>query len=347
MTCFDDARLDDEAALARGRRLAALPRRGGRAGPPRGRRGPEAGVDGGRRRSAASRPRAVVAAGPDSRLLRAVLEPWCPVPFVAWPGPGLPGWAGALDLVVVLAPRGRRRRHRVRPSPRRSAAAASWSSPARRGRSSPSTPPAATARCCRRRPATRSPRRWSCCELLDLLDLGPGLDAERGRRRARRRRGRLLAAPRHRGQPGQEPRASRSPTPQPLRVGRHRCSPPAPLAGSPSPSGAPPAARRSPPTPTTCCRCIEPAPAPDLFADPFADAETPGRRRPGLLILDDGTGGADGPRVTAPARCAAAERHGVRVRDRHQPRPTATWPATRPCSPPASYAATYLGVGLG
>jgi len=52
------------------------------------------------------RPRAVVAAGPDSRLLRAVLEPWCPVPFVAWPAPSLPGWAGALDLVVVLAPEG-------------------------------------------------------------------------------------------------------------------------------------------------------------------------------------------------------------------------------------------------
>jgi len=52
------------------------------------------------------RPRAVVAAGPDSRLLRAVLEPWCPVPFVAWPGPGLPGWAGPLDLVVMLAPDG-------------------------------------------------------------------------------------------------------------------------------------------------------------------------------------------------------------------------------------------------
>ncbi|CAM3462025.1 SIS domain-containing protein [Nocardioides dubius] len=50
------------------------------------------------------RPRAVIAAGPDSRLLRAVLEPWCPVPFVAWPGPGLPGWAGSLDLVVMLAP---------------------------------------------------------------------------------------------------------------------------------------------------------------------------------------------------------------------------------------------------
>src|SRR3954451_6160700 len=52
------------------------------------------------------RPRAVIAAGPDSRLLRAVLEPACPVPFVAWPGPGLPGWAGSLDLVVVLAPEG-------------------------------------------------------------------------------------------------------------------------------------------------------------------------------------------------------------------------------------------------
>ena len=51
-------------------------------------------------------PRAIVAAGLDARLLRAVLEPCCPVPFVAWPGPGLPGWAGALDLVVVLAPGG-------------------------------------------------------------------------------------------------------------------------------------------------------------------------------------------------------------------------------------------------
>jgi hypothetical protein len=28
------------------------------------------------------------------------------VPFVAWPGPGLPGWAGPLDLIVVLAPGG-------------------------------------------------------------------------------------------------------------------------------------------------------------------------------------------------------------------------------------------------
>ena len=97
---FDDSLLDDEAALAaadpllrdlaeagaRVRRevlaakeiLAGLEPRGGS-------------------------PRALVVAGSDARLLRAVLEPWCPVPFVAWPGPGLPGWAGVLDTVVVLA----------------------------------------------------------------------------------------------------------------------------------------------------------------------------------------------------------------------------------------------------
>lgn len=55
----------------------------------------------------APRPRAVVAAGPDGRLLRTVLEPVCPVPFVAWPHAGLPGWAGPLDLVVVLSTTGR------------------------------------------------------------------------------------------------------------------------------------------------------------------------------------------------------------------------------------------------
>lgn len=51
-----------------------------------------------------SRPRAVIALGPEARLLRAVLEPVAPVPFVAWPRAGLPGWVGPLDVVVVLAP---------------------------------------------------------------------------------------------------------------------------------------------------------------------------------------------------------------------------------------------------
>jgi hypothetical protein len=49
------------------------------------------------------RPRAVIAAGSEARFIRAMLEPVCPVPFVAWPAYGLPGWVGALDLVVVMA----------------------------------------------------------------------------------------------------------------------------------------------------------------------------------------------------------------------------------------------------
>ena len=102
---FDDGLLDDETALARADvRLRYLAESGARV-----RReavaAQEAVVEAMQRLSD-SQPRAVVAAGPDSRLLRAVLEPVCPVPFVAWPGPGLPGWAGSLDLVVVLAPQG-------------------------------------------------------------------------------------------------------------------------------------------------------------------------------------------------------------------------------------------------
>ncbi|OMG57466.1 SIS domain-containing protein [Tessaracoccus sp. ZS01] len=50
----------------------------------------------------ADRPRGVLAMGAESRLVRAVLEPACPVPFMAWPGPGLPAWVGPLDLAVIL-----------------------------------------------------------------------------------------------------------------------------------------------------------------------------------------------------------------------------------------------------
>jgi hypothetical protein len=105
MTWFDESRLDDENALASADiRLRTLAESGARV-----RR--EAGEAAAATEEAVAnaqdaRPRAVIAAGPDSRLLRAVLEPWCPVPFVAWPSPALPGWAGSLDLVVVLAPDG-------------------------------------------------------------------------------------------------------------------------------------------------------------------------------------------------------------------------------------------------
>jgi hypothetical protein len=99
---FDDSRLDDPTALASADHL--LRRLAGAGARIRAEIDASAdvlsklGTDG-------FRPRAIVAAGRDARLVRAVLEPVCPVPFVAWPGPGLPGWAGALDLVVVLGGR--------------------------------------------------------------------------------------------------------------------------------------------------------------------------------------------------------------------------------------------------
>ena len=105
-TWFDEARLDDVAALETiDLRLRTLAESGARVR----REAHEAATATAElieRERDEARPRAVIAAGPDSRLLRAVLEPWCPVPFVAWPNPGLPGWAGSLDLVVMLAPEG-------------------------------------------------------------------------------------------------------------------------------------------------------------------------------------------------------------------------------------------------
>lgn len=100
---FDDARLAaatvspraDEAlrhlagAGARIRREAGVSARELAAGFPAGRR-----------------PRGVVALGRGARLIRAVLEPFCPSPFVAWPFKGLPAWVGPLDLVIALAAEG-------------------------------------------------------------------------------------------------------------------------------------------------------------------------------------------------------------------------------------------------
>ncbi len=101
---FDESRLDDDTA-AGDEALRSLAESGARVRREAG-DAAEAAAEAVARTQDNARPRAVIAAGPDSRLLRAVLEPWCPVPFVAWPAPGLPGWAGSLDLVVVLAPDG-------------------------------------------------------------------------------------------------------------------------------------------------------------------------------------------------------------------------------------------------
>ncbi|MDT9594923.1 SIS domain-containing protein [Nocardioides zeae] len=103
---FDESRLDDEHALAGvDAALRTLAESGARVRREAGAAGEASAsrVDEARQRQ---RPRAVLAAGPDARLLRDVLESTCPVPFVAWPAPGLPGWVGSLDLVVMLAPQG-------------------------------------------------------------------------------------------------------------------------------------------------------------------------------------------------------------------------------------------------
>jgi hypothetical protein len=100
---FDESRLDDESVWQRSDSTLRLLAESGARVRREVAEAAEAIADGVSRAAEQPRPRAVVAAGPDSRLLRAVLEPWCPVPFVAWPAPSLPGWAGGLDLVVVLA----------------------------------------------------------------------------------------------------------------------------------------------------------------------------------------------------------------------------------------------------
>ncbi len=48
------------------------------------------------------RPRGVLLLGAEARLVRAVLEPVCPVPVMAWHGPTLPAWLGPLDLCVLI-----------------------------------------------------------------------------------------------------------------------------------------------------------------------------------------------------------------------------------------------------
>lgn len=100
MSTFDDTRLDDPAVLqASDHLLRRLAMAGARV------RAELAAAEDvlSKLESDGFRPRAVVAAGRDARLVRAVLEPVCPVPFLAWPGPGLPGWAGPLDLVIILS----------------------------------------------------------------------------------------------------------------------------------------------------------------------------------------------------------------------------------------------------
>ena len=216
-TWFDESRLDDETALgAADLRLRTLAESGSRV---RREAGDAAAViDRAVAESEQARPRAVIAAGPDSRLLRAVLEPWCPVPFVAWPGPALPGWSGSLDLVVVLAPDGRDigTASAVAEAVRRgcqvvvACPAGSMVAEHAAGRYSTIIPTvtARPARHRRRRPRLPAPRRPR-----------PERRARAGRPGPRRRGRVLLAAPRPLDQPGQDA-GHRPGRRQPARLGR-------------------------------------------------------------------------------------------------------------------------------
>lgn len=96
---FDDARLDDAAALAAyDEPLRHLAGAGARIRIEANTVRRPSGLD-------VISPRGLVVLGEEARLIRAVLERACPVPLVAWAFGALPGWVGPLDLVVVLASR--------------------------------------------------------------------------------------------------------------------------------------------------------------------------------------------------------------------------------------------------
>jgi Bacterial phospho-glucose isomerase C-terminal SIS domain len=99
MTVFDDSSLENPEALAS---ADVILRRLAEAGS-RVRRETDNALEPINQLGDLPPPRAVIAAGAEARFIRAMLEPVCPVPFVAWPAHGLPGWVGALDLVVVMA----------------------------------------------------------------------------------------------------------------------------------------------------------------------------------------------------------------------------------------------------
>ncbi len=342
MTWFDESRLDDESALSSADlRLRTLAESGARV---RREAGEAAGAtEEAVARAQDARPRAVIAAGPDSRLLRAVLEPWCPVPFVAWPSPALPGWAGSLDLVVVLAPDGAD-----------TGTASAVAEAVRRGcQLVVACPPGSTV-------AEHAAGRWSTIlptatrdqlatavvmlRFLDRVSLGPSADPEEvatalddvatacsPHRDIAVNPAKVLAITLADANPlvwGGSVLAARAAR----RVAEsiRRASGRTALAGD---------AEHLLPV-------VASAPLHDVFEDPFADqGGEAGNPRPALVVLDDGT---DEPAVHEQRRrlTEAADARGVRVE-------TVTAPTGCEVACYASllsqgrYAAAYLGLGLG
>jgi hypothetical protein len=302
---FDESRLDDERALASiDLRLRTLAESGARV---RREAHESADVLSDLVARDLQRPRAVVAAGPDSRLLRAVLEPWCPVPFVAWPNPGLPGWTGSLDLVVMLAPEGNDH-----------GSASAVAEAVRRGADVVVACPArsvvaehAAGRHATILPTTTGDQLATAVVVLDYLarvHLGPSADSE------------VVAAALDAVATESSPH--RDLTVNPAKMLALTLADANPLLWGGSVLAARAARRVAESIRRTSGRTaiagdaehllpvLEAAPLRDVFADPFA--EDPPDRRPCLLVLDDG---ADGPVVReqeAQLR-AAAQARGVRV----------------------------------
>jgi hypothetical protein len=338
---FDEGRLDDETSLATADPVlrplaeagARVRREAGAAGEAIEQAVAAAAGDG--------RPRAIVAAGPDSRLLRAVLEPWCPVPFVAWPGPSLPGWAGALDLVIVLAPVGSD-----------SGSASAVAEAVRRGcQLVVACPPnSLVAEHAAGRYSTLLPTSSGdqlatavvMLEFLDGLDLGPDTDAE--------------AVAQALDDVAIECSPHRDLSLNPAKMLAIALADATPLVWGGSVLAARAARRVAESIRRSSGRAalaadaehllpvISAAGPRDVFADPFADTEEEGDLRPVLLVLDDGSV-EPSVREQRGRLTAAARERGVRLE-------TLSSEAGNDLARYASllatgtYAAAYLGVGL-
>lgn len=338
---FDDSRLDEPSALAQvDEALRTLAEAGARVRREAG-NAADALVQAVAAYAEERRPRAVVAAGPDSRLLRAVLEPWCPVPFVAWPGPSLPGWAGTLDLVVVLAPDGSD-----------TGAASAVAEGVRRGcrlavACDPNSLVArhAVGRDCTVFPTAAGDQLAMAVVLLEFLDrlhLGPETDPE------------SVATALDEVAMACSPHRDLAVNPaKMLAIGLADATP---LLWGGSVLAARAARRVAESLRRTSGRAalagdaehllpvIRGARMRDVFADPFADAED-GDPRPVLVILDDG---ADDPIVVEQHRrlVDTAREHDVRV-ETVQAHPGEELARYASLVATGQYAVAYLGVGLG
>jgi Bacterial phospho-glucose isomerase C-terminal SIS domain len=259
--------------------------------------------------STQDRPRAVIAGGADGRLFRAVLEPVCPVPFVAWPHPGLPGWAGPLDLVVMISVDGSDQDAMLVLLPVTTGDATALAVPVLRalhllglGPEVEAEPVASALddvaeRCAAANPVDMNPAKEIALALADDVPVVWG--------------GSVLAA-----------RAAR----RVAEALRAACGRPA-IAGIDS----------------QLVPLLERAPEPDVFADPYEEGVPVSR--PSLLVLDDG---AESPtiRLGRDRVLGAAERSAVRV---HEVRAVEGPDVGRFAALLATgrFAAAYLALGLG